>query len=107
MSSSVRFGGAPLHSELNCTSENYSACTIHINKDGIPWQTLYDCSTSMEFDQKGSYEATCILENDETCSTTIQVDVMTYIQTGPFLPIIIVIAMGTAGYLTYRRRKTV
>jgi uncharacterized repeat protein (TIGR01451 family) len=107
MSSSVRFGGAPLHSELNCTSENYSACTIRINKDGAPWQTLYDCSTSMDFDQKGRYEATCILENDETCSTTIQVDVMTYIQTGPFLPIIIVIAMGTAGYLTYRRRKTV
>lgn len=46
-------------------------------------------------------------DQEESCSTDIQVDIMTIIKTGPFLPIIIVIAMGTAGYITYRRRKTV
>jgi LPXTG-motif cell wall-anchored protein len=32
---------------------------------------------------------------------------MTIIKTGPFLPIIVFMALGMAGYITYRRRKTV
>lgn len=52
LSSSLRYGGAPLHTRLNCSSDTSSQCTIRINKDGEPWQTLYDCSASMTFNQK-------------------------------------------------------
>ena len=31
---------------------------------------------------------------------------MTIIRTGPFLPILLALALGMAGYITYRRRKT-
>lgn len=107
MKTSVRYGGAPLRTELTCMSQNYSACTMRINKDGAPWQTVYECSTSMVFDQRGNYEATCYLDSGENCSVNVQVDIMTIIETGPFLPIIIILALGTAGYITYRRRTTV
>lgn len=61
----------------------------------------------MIFDQKGLYEATCTTEDSESCSTDIRVDIMTIIQTGPFLPILIFAAIGMASYITYRRRKIV
>lgn len=108
-SSSVRYGGAPLQTDLNCRSQTATQCTIEINKDGQPWKTLYDCSTSTVFDEKGYYEATCYLDGnrEENCSTDVQVDIMTIIKTGPFLPLLIIIAIGMAVYITYRRRKTV
>jgi hypothetical protein len=78
-----------------------------IKKDGAPWQTVSDCATSMLFEERGSYEATCQIDTGETCSTTVQVDIMTIIQTGPFLPLVIILALGVGGYITYRRRTTV
>ena len=43
---------------------------------------------------------------EESCSTDIQVDIMTIIQTGPFLPLIVIAAMSVTAYISYRRRKT-
>ncbi len=67
---------------------------IKIDKNGQPWQTLYDCTTDMIFDEKGIYDATCYLSDggEQGCSTRIQVDIMTIIPTGPFVPTILVTA---------------
>lgn len=93
MRSSNRYGGAPLRTELTCESQNYSSCTMRINKDGMLWQTINDCSSPVVFDQRGNYEAICYLDAGENCSTTVQVDIMTVIPTGPFLPTIIILAL--------------
>ncbi len=81
---------------------------IKINKDGQLWKTLYDCDMSMVLPERGVYDATCYLGDggENGCSTTIQVDIMTEIKTGPFLPLLIFVAIGMGAYITYRRRKT-
>jgi len=77
-------------------------------KDGKPWRSVADCNADIIFTEKGVYDATCIIGDLDTqsCSTRVQVDIMTIIKTGPFLPIIIVFALSIGGYITYRRRKT-
>jgi uncharacterized repeat protein (TIGR01451 family) len=109
LESSVRFGGAPLRTQLTCSSQTYAQCMIRMDKDGKPWRSIADCSAEVVFTERGIYDATCIVGDAETqsCSTRVQVDIMTIIQTGPFLPVLIFLSLGMAGYITYRRRKTV
>lgn len=53
LESTVRYGGAPLHTELNCRSTNsFAQCAIHVMKDGQPWRTISDCHASMVFTEK-------------------------------------------------------
>jgi uncharacterized repeat protein (TIGR01451 family) len=109
LKSSVSYGGAPLRTQLNCTSPAYAQCMIRIMKDGKPWRSVANCHADLILEEKGVYDAQCIVGDAETqsCSTRVQVDVMTIIQTGPFLPTVLLLALGMAGYITYRRRKTV
>lgn len=109
LESSTNYGGAPLRSQLKCTSPIFAPCSIQVLKDGQPWRNITSCQADLIFDQKGTYDATCYIGNLDTqhCKTRILVDVMTKIPTGPFLPVILLISVGLAGYIVYRRRKTV
>lgn len=109
LSSTVKYGGAPLRTQLSCTSPTYAQCNIKLWKNGKPWRSVAGCNADIIFTEKGVYDASCIVGDADTqsCSTRVQVDVMTIIKTGPFLPTIIFIALGMAAYITYRRRKTV
>jgi cysteine-rich repeat protein len=108
MTTSPRYGGAPLKSHISCESSTYSQCMITFTKDGKPWKTIYECDTYMTFKEAGNYHANCTLDDgdEDGCSANIAVDVMTEIHTGPWLPIIIIMATSLAAYVTYRRRKT-
>lgn len=109
LDSTVKYGGAPLRTELSCSSQSYAQCMIRIDKDGKPWRSVADCRADIIFTEKGVYDATCIIGDAETqsCRTRVQVDIMTIIQTGPFMPILLLVSIGLAGYITYRRRKIV
>lgn len=53
LESTVRYGGAPLHTELNCRSTNsFAQCAINVMKDGQPWRTITDCHASLVFTEK-------------------------------------------------------
>lgn len=110
LQSSAQYGGAPLYTNLSCRSTTGSQqCMIKIHKDGFLWKTLYACDTALTMTERGVYDATCYLGDggEDGCRTTIQVDVMTEIPTGPFLSILILTALTLGFYITYRRRKTV
>ena len=109
LSSTVKYGGAPLRTQLSCSSATYAQCNIKLWKNGKPWRSVAGCNADIIFTERGVYDATCVVGDADTqsCSTRVQVDVMTIIKTGPFLPTIIFIAFGMAAYITYRRRKTV
>lgn len=110
LQSSNQYGGAPLYTNLSCRSSTGSQqCMIKVNKNGQLWKTLYDCDSALTLPERGTYDATCYLGDggENGCNTTIQVDVMTEIKTGPFLPILIITAIGMGAFITYRRRKTV
>lgn len=109
LESSISYGGAPINVNMNCITPSFAQCSIRVTKDGEPWKTISDCQASFLFEEKGTYDAVCVVGDADIreCSTRVQIDVMTDIPTGPFLPILIVIALSTAGYITYRRRKTV
>ena len=108
MRTSPRYGGGPLRSHLTCESSSYSQCMINITRNGKPWKTIYECDSYMTFTEQGNYRAHCTLDDgdEEGCSASIAVDVMTKIPTGPLSTVIIIIALSAAGYMTYRRRKT-
>ena len=82
---------------------------IRIRKDGKPWRSVADCHGDIIFEERGVYDAQCIVGDAETesCNTRVQVDVMTIIQTGPFVPTVLFLALGMAGYITYRRKKVI
>ena len=109
MKTSPRYGGAPLKSHITCESSSYSQCMITFTKNGRPWKTIYECDSYMTFVEPGNYQAHCTLDDgdEEGCSASIAVDVMTVVDTGPWLPLLVVFATTIAAYGTYRRRKTV
>jgi uncharacterized repeat protein (TIGR01451 family) len=104
MKSGIRYGWAPLQTTLTCETINFSSCTMQIVKNGEPWQTINDCASPVTFTEQWTYEATCLIDSGETCSTTIEVDIMTIIRTGP-LPIVLLLSIIGGAYITYRRRK--
>jgi hypothetical protein len=52
LNSSVRFGGAPLRTQLSCSSQTYAQCAIRIMKDGKPWRSVADCNADIVFTEK-------------------------------------------------------
>ncbi len=109
LDSSVRYGGLPLRTNLNCQSNSYEQCVIRITKNGQPWRSISDCRASIVFNERGVYDATCVIGGrvQDSCNTQIQADVMTDVPTGPMTPLMIIAAIATGGYIFYRRRKTV
>ncbi|MCB9807426.1 hypothetical protein H6768_06185 [Candidatus Peribacteria bacterium] len=61
LESTVRFGGAPLRTQLNCSTPTFAQCAIRIMKDGKPWRSVADCNADIIFTEKGVYDATCVV----------------------------------------------
>ncbi len=94
LESSKTYGGAPLRADLVCSTPIFAQCSIRVTKDGEPWQTVSNCNASFTFLEKGVYDATCVVGDADVreCSTQVRVDVMTDIPTGPFFPLILILA---------------
>ena len=52
LESAVQYGGAPLHTQLNCRSTTYAQCAINIMKDGKPWRSIATCHADMVFTER-------------------------------------------------------
>jgi len=61
LNSTVSYGGAPLRTQLNCSSPTYAQCAIKIWKDGKPWRSVAGCNADMIFTERGVYDARCVV----------------------------------------------
>lgn len=61
LNSAVSYGGAPLRTQLNCSSPTYAQCAIKIWKDGKPWRSVAGCNADMIFTERGVYDARCVV----------------------------------------------